>query len=31
MTFRALGAYEGIGASDFEMWSGRIWGSIPLN
>jgi hypothetical protein len=31
MTFRAVGAYEGIGASDFEMWSGRIWGSIPLN
>jgi hypothetical protein len=31
MTFRAVGAYEGIGASDFEMWSARIWGSIPLN
>jgi hypothetical protein len=31
MTFRAVGAYEGIGASDFELWSGRVWASVPLN
>ena len=31
MTFRAVGAYEGIGTSDFEVWSARIWGSLPLN
>ena len=31
MTFRAIGAYEGIGTNDFEVWSGRVWGSIPLN
>jgi hypothetical protein len=31
MTFRAVGSYEGIGASDFEMWSGRVWASVPLN
>jgi hypothetical protein len=31
MTFRAVGTYEGIGASDFEMWSARVWGSLPLN
>jgi hypothetical protein len=31
MTFRAVGAYEGIGTSEFEIWSARVWGSIPLN
>jgi hypothetical protein len=31
MTFRAIGAYEGIGTSDFDVWSGRVWASIPLN
>jgi hypothetical protein len=31
MTFRAVGAYEGIGTSDFDVWSGRVWASIPLN
>jgi hypothetical protein len=31
MTFRAVGAYEGIGTSDLDVWSARVWGSIPLN
>jgi hypothetical protein len=31
MTFRAVGAYEGIGADDFDVWSGRVWASFPLN
>jgi hypothetical protein len=31
MTLRAVGAYEGIGTSEFDVWSGRVWGSIPLN
>jgi hypothetical protein len=31
MTFRAVCAYEGIGTSEFDVWSGRVWASIPLN
>ena len=31
MRVRATGAYEGIGSDDFSAWSGRVWGSVPLN
>jgi hypothetical protein len=30
ITFRAAGAYEGIGSGDFSAWSLRLWGSVPL-
>jgi hypothetical protein len=29
--FRAAGAYDGIGADDFEAVSGSLWLNIPLN
>lgn len=31
ITFRATGAYEGIGSDDFSAWSLRVWGSVPLD
>ena len=31
ITFRATGSYEGVGSDDFSAWSGRVWGSVPLN
>jgi hypothetical protein len=31
MTFRTVGSYEGIGADDFDMWSVRVWGNVPLD
>ena len=31
ITFRATGAYEGVDSDDFSAWSGRVWGSVPLN
>jgi hypothetical protein len=31
ITFRAAGAYEGVGSGDFSAWSLRLWGSVPLS
>jgi hypothetical protein len=31
VTFRATGAYEGLGSDDFNAWSARVWGAVPLN
>jgi hypothetical protein len=30
ITFRAAGAYDGVGSGDFSGWSLRLWGSVPL-
>ena len=29
--FRAAASYDGIGAEDFESWSGSLWVNVPLN
>lgn len=29
--FRATGAYDGIGGTDFNAYSGSFWLNIPLN
>jgi len=31
MGLRAAVSYDGIGASDFEAWSGQVWLNVPLN
>jgi hypothetical protein len=31
ISFRATGAYEGVGSDDFSAWSARVWGAVPLN
>jgi hypothetical protein len=30
ITFRAAGAYEGVGSGDFSAWTFHVWGSVPL-
>ncbi len=29
--FRAAASYDGIGAEEFESWSGSLWVNVPLN
>jgi len=31
MSFRSTAAYDGIGSSDFEAWTGKVWLNLPLN
>ena len=31
VSMRATGSYDGIGADDFEAYSGKLWLNFPLN
>ena len=31
MSFRSTAAYDGIGSSDYEAWTGKVWLNLPLN